>query len=71
MRRMPRPIPLLLAAAVLACGAACAEKQKEPQRTRLFVTGESDSKVPPDTAVVILSVVTQGARALDVQQQPR
>jgi len=69
MRRLPRPIPLLLAAATLACAAACSEKQKEPLRTRLLVTGESDSKVPPDTAVVVLSVVTQSTRALDAQQQ--
>jgi uncharacterized protein YggE len=34
-----------------------------------MVTGESDSKVPPDTAVIVLSVVTQSQRALDAQQQ--
>ena len=38
-------------------------------RTRLLVTGESDSKVPPDTAVVVLSVVTQSRSALDAQRQ--
>ena len=34
-----------------------------------MVTGESDSKASPDTAVVVLSVVTQSARALEAQQQ--
>ena len=68
MRRIPRFLPLVIAAAALACAASCAEK-KESVRTRLLVTGESDSKVPPDTAVVILSVVTQSRGALDAQQQ--
>ena len=68
MRRVPRFLPLFIAAAALACAASCSEK-KESVRTRLLVTGESDSKVPPDTAVVILSVVTQSRGALDAQQQ--
>jgi uncharacterized protein len=68
MRKVPRLVPLLLAAAVLTCAVNCSEK-KESLRTRLLVTGESDSKVPPDTAVVVLSVVTQNTRALDAQQQ--
>ena len=34
-----------------------------------MVTGESDSKASPDTAVIVLSVVTQNARALEAQQQ--
>src|SRR5215203_3971018 len=69
MRHVTRLAPALLAAIARACGAACSEQKKEPLRTRLLVTGESDSKVPPDTAVVILSVVTQSTRALDAQQQ--
>jgi uncharacterized protein YggE len=68
MRRIPRFLRLVIAAAALACAASCAEK-KEPVRTRLLVTGEADSKVPPDTAVVVLSVVTQSRSALDAQQQ--
>jgi len=68
MRRIPRFLPLVIAAAALACAASCAEK-KESVRTRLLVTGEADSKVPPDTAVVVLSVVTQSRGALDAQQQ--
>ncbi len=69
MRHVFRLVPPVLAAAALACAASCSEQKKEPLRTRLLVTGESDSKVPPDTAVVVLSVVTQSARALDAQQQ--
>jgi hypothetical protein len=69
MKRIaPRSLPLLFAAAALACAASCAGKN-EAVRTRLLVTGESDSKVPPDTAVVVLSVVTQSRGALDAQQQ--
>src|SRR5215212_4144789 len=68
MRMIYRSLPLVLAAAALACAASCSEK-KEGLRTRLLVTGESDSRVPPDTAVVVLSVVTQSTRALDAQQQ--
>lgn len=68
MRNVVRLIPLLAAAAVLALAASCSEK-KEGLRTRVMVTGEADSKVPPDTAVVVLSVVTQSKGALDAQQQ--
>jgi uncharacterized protein YggE len=68
MRNFPRLIPLLAATALLTFNSACAEK-KESLRTRLMVTGESDSKASPDTAVVVLSVVTQNVRALEAQQQ--
>src|ERR1044072_970601 len=68
MRNFPRLIPLLAATALLTFNTACAEK-KESLRTRLMVTGESDSKASPDTAVIALSVVTQNARALEAQQQ--
>src|SRR5919199_4135877 len=68
MRSMPRLLPPLFAAAALALAASCSER-KEGVRTRVLVVGESDSKVPPDTAVIVLSVVTQSPRALDAQQQ--
>jgi uncharacterized protein YggE len=68
MRNFPRLIPLLAATALLIFNAACSEK-KESLRTRLMVTGESDSKASPDTAIVVLSVVTQNTRALEAQQQ--
>jgi uncharacterized protein YggE len=68
MRIIPRRLPAILALAALVCAASCTEK-KESVRTRLLVTGEADSKVPPDTAVVLLSVVTQSRGALDAQKQ--
>ena len=69
MRNFPRLIPPLAATALLILAASCATEKKESLRTRLMVTGESDSKASPDTAVVVLSVVTQNARAIDAQQQ--
>jgi len=60
-------LALLFAAAF--CAAGCAEKEKEPVRSRLMVVGEAEVKAPPDTAVVVLTVVTQNARALEAQQQ--
>lgn len=69
MRNFPRLIPLFAAAALLIASASCSNEKKESLRTRLMVTGESESKASPDTAIVILSVVTQSTRALDAQQQ--
>jgi uncharacterized protein YggE len=73
MRNVPRLFPfgirLLASTALLIFAASCATEKKESLRTRLMVTGESDSKASPDTAVVVLSVVTQNARALEAQQQ--
>ena len=37
--------------------------------TRVTVTGDSETKVAPDTAVITFSVVTQGKQAVDAQQQ--
>jgi uncharacterized protein YggE len=68
MRNALRLLPLVFAAAAFAPAAACSEK-KESLRTRLMVTGESESKAAPDTAVIVLSVVTQSKGALDAQQQ--
>ena len=59
----------LFAAAAFALGAGCAAREQEPLRSRLMVTGEAEVKAPPDTAVVVLTVVTQNARALEAQQQ--
>jgi uncharacterized protein YggE len=37
--------------------------------TRVTVTGDSQTKVAPDTAVIIFAVVTQGKNAVDAQQE--
>jgi uncharacterized protein YggE len=37
--------------------------------TRVTVTGESETEVPPDSAVVSFSVVTQNANAVNAQQE--
>jgi uncharacterized protein YggE len=68
MRNFPRLMLLLAATALVIFNASCSEK-KESLRTHLMVTGESDSKASPDTAIVVLSIVTQSTRALDAQQQ--
>lgn len=36
--------------------------------TRVAVTGETSTKAQPDSAVVVLSVITQGAQAFNAQQ---
>jgi uncharacterized protein YggE len=58
---------LLLAAPTIVFTAACATKEK--RTSRVLVTGEAGVQAPPDTAVIVLSVVTQSQRALDAQQQ--
>ena len=60
--------PLVLSGLLVAFVGGCAKKEP-PRLTRLLVTGESDLKEPPDTAVVVLSVVTQNKAALEAQQQ--
>lgn len=68
MKSMKHLKPLVLSVLLVGCASACAKK--EPTRlTRLLVTGEADLKEPPDTAVVVLSVVTQHKAALEAQQQ--
>ena len=37
--------------------------------TRITVTGDSETKISPDTAVITFAVVTQGKQAVDAQQQ--
>ena len=43
--------------------------QNDPRFTRVLVSGDSIVQAQPDTAILNISVVTQGARALDAQQQ--
>jgi uncharacterized protein len=58
---------LMLAALLVALTVACGTKEKRV--SRVLVTGEASAQAAPDTAVVVLSVVTQNQRALDAQQQ--
>ncbi|HZI20570.1 MAG TPA: SIMPL domain-containing protein [Pyrinomonadaceae bacterium] len=57
-------VALLLAAASLLAGCG----RGENMRTRVMVTGESDVRAQPDTAVVVVGVVTQSGRAVEAQQ---
>ncbi len=59
------PILLVVVAAMLA--SACGTKEK--RLTRVLVTGEADAHAQPDTAVIVLSVVTENQKALEAQQQ--
>jgi uncharacterized protein YggE len=58
---------LLCGASTLFFNASCS--QKPSRLTRVAVIGESDMRAQPDTAVVILSVVTQNQKALNAQQE--
>lgn len=40
-----------------------------PGTTRVLVTGDSIVQAQPDTAILVISVVTQGKRAIDAQQE--
>ena len=42
---------------------------EENRLTRVVVTGDANAQAQPDTAEVVISVVTQSQRALDAQQQ--
>jgi uncharacterized protein len=58
---------LLVAVVSLFVSAACAKK---PNRTtKVTVAGEAVTKVEPDAAVLILSVVTQSPQAITAQQE--
>lgn len=58
---------VLLAIASLLLTAACTKK---PNRTtKVTVVGEALTKVEPDAAVLILSVVTQSPQAITAQQE--
>src|SRR5918912_1648212 len=59
--------PVLLTVAVMMFRTACATKEK--RLSRVLVTGEADQHAQPDTAVLVLSVVTENPKALDAQQQ--
>src|SRR5688572_1584959 len=69
MKSLKRLTPLVLSVLFVAFAGGCAQKESPPRLTRLLVMGEADLKEPPDTAVVVLSVVTQNKAALEAQQQ--
>ena len=66
-RRKPLLTILLVAGLGLVFCASCA--QKSSPLTRVTVAGETIMKAEPDAAVVVLSVITQGAQALSAQQE--
>lgn len=62
-----RSLALLLMMSCVVLGASCGAKERRV--SRVLVTGEATSQAPPDTAVIVLAVITQNQRALDAQQQ--
>lgn len=63
-------IAFLLAAVLgLAAVSFYFSKSGESKSTRVTVVGDSQTKVPPDTARITFSVVTQNAQALAAQQE--
>jgi uncharacterized protein len=58
---------LLFWASIVLFNASCS--QKPSRLTRVTVMGESNVKAQPDTARIILSVVTQNQKALNAQQE--
>jgi uncharacterized protein YggE len=62
-------IVLLSVALVLFAAALYVYRPAKNNLTRITVVGDSQTKVAPDTAVVTFSVVTQGAQALNAQQE--
>ena len=45
-----------------------ANRSDQKERTRVLVSGDSIVQAQPDTAILTISVVTQGKRAIDAQQ---
>ena len=59
---------LLAFAGLLITVLAGACSSSTSRVTRVAVTGETNMKAQPDSAVVVLSVITQGAQAFNAQQ---
>lgn len=53
----------------LAQGGSGGNQNESRSITRVMVTGDSIVSAQPDTAMLTISVVTQGSRALDAQQE--
>ncbi len=66
--RLNRWLLSAFAIVMLLCLATSCSRQSPP-RTRVTGTGEANIKAQPDTAVVVLSVVTQSPQALTAQQE--
>jgi uncharacterized protein len=58
---------ILLGASLLLITAGCARKSN--RTTKVTIAGEATTRVEPDTAVLILAVVTQSAQAITAQQE--
>jgi uncharacterized protein len=65
--RVGRACLIFLALTAILTIASCS--RKTPAATRVTVTGEANLKAQLDAAVIILSVVTQNAQALNAQQE--
>ena len=67
MRHLSRSILLIGTCLSLLAAAGCAKKTN--RTTKVTVAGEATTRVEPDTAVLVLAVVTQGAQAITAQQE--
>ena len=67
MQRRVYLVTLLLAVTTTTVTTACGTKEKH--LSRVLVTGEANAHAQPDTAVLVLSVITENKKALDAQQQ--
>lgn len=59
----------LAAFLILLAAALYIYRPNQNSLTKITVTGDSEAKIAPDTAVITFSVVTQGKQAVDAQQQ--
>jgi uncharacterized protein YggE len=66
-RRRSNFVFLLAACFSLSLAAGCAKKSN--RTTKVTVSGEAVSRVEPDAAVLVISVVTQSAQAIAAQQE--
>jgi len=67
MRNSIRSIILIGSCVSLLAAAGCAKKAD--RTTKVTIAGEATARVEPDTAVIVVSVVTQSAQALTAQQE--
>lgn len=69
MRRNVSLAVLLAVALLLFAAAFYVYRPTQSSLTRVTVLGDSQTKVAPDSAVIIFSVVTQNAQAVNAQQE--